>query len=94
MVFDSASVSTLALPAAGALGVYALYKAYGIFFRASPLDVLPGPPSGPWLWGRWRDLIEDHDGELQQAWIAEYGPVSAHKTLLGVRRASFRASMC
>jgi hypothetical protein len=87
MNFNSSSASTLAFPAAGALGAYALYKAYGVFLRTTPLDAVPGPPGGSWLWGRFRDLLSDHDGELQQAWLAEYGHVLAHKSLFGVRRA-------
>jgi cytochrome P450 len=87
MNFNSSSASTLAIPAVGAFGAYALYKAYGVFLRTTPLDDVRGPPGGSWLWGRFRDLLSDHDGELQKTWLAEYGHVLAHKSLFGVRRA-------
>jgi hypothetical protein len=78
------SVTTLLLPAAGAVGVYTLYRVLSAYLHRSPLTDLPGPATKGWLFGYFFDLTQDHDHALQEKWKQEYGHVFTYKGLFGV----------
>jgi hypothetical protein len=79
------STTSLLLPAAGALGAYAVYRALSVYLRRSPLADLPGPPDKSWLLGHFHDIVEDHDELRSDKWMGEYGHVLTYKDLFGVR---------
>jgi hypothetical protein len=74
----------LFLSFAGTLGAYALFEVLKVVYRefTSPIQRLPGPNGGHWLYGKFKELTED--STLEEQWAQQYGSVLKYNGFLGV----------
>ncbi|KAJ7284064.1 cytochrome P450 [Mycena rebaudengoi] len=76
----------LFLSFAGTLGAYALFEVLKVVYRefTSPIQRLPGPNGGHWLYGKFKELTED--STLEEQWAQQYGSVLKYNGFLGAAR--------
>ncbi|KAF8898203.1 cytochrome P450 [Gymnopilus junonius] len=83
MSYQQVSVSFLTT-----IGLYGVYKlAKFIYFQwASPLNVLPGPPSTHFFYGNLKDIWKSENSVLHEKWVEEYGSTLKYKAFFQTSR--------
>ncbi|KAI0676047.1 cytochrome P450 [Trametes maxima] len=69
----------------GALGMYGLWRLVRNQFSTSPLDNLPGPPSGSFFTGNMLQLFHNDSWGYQKKLVDTYGRASKFRSFFGAR---------
>jgi len=89
MLLDNVSLVALSITlTATALTAIAIRRLGRIVVHwfATPLRLLPGPPSEHWFYGNSKSIFKAENSVLQEQWVEKYGPTLSYPGLFGVQR--------
>jgi len=70
------------------LAVYSFWKLARLLYRQSIsfVNKLPGPESTSWIYGNFREIMENENSVLHEKWVSVYGHTLKYKALFGMNR--------